>query len=169
VFSYTWGENAYGSANALSKSAGQHPEKEEAEMKIRNTLAISTVLALAAMIGAPSAAAQSQGLRADIPFEFRADGQLLPAGTYTITKVTPVTLRLENARGHGWFIAAGPESVRMIDHNLFVFHKYGNQSFLAGAYWSGSAIRLNIPPSRAEREVARIAGRQERVVTIAAR
>jgi hypothetical protein len=138
-------------------------------MRIRNTLAISTVLALAAVIGTSSATAQSQALRANIPFEFRADAQLLPAGTYTITKVTPVTLRLENERGHGIFIAAGPESVRMSESSLFVFHKYGHQSFLAGAYWSGSSVRLNIPPSKAEREVARIAGRQQSAVTIAAK
>jgi len=138
-------------------------------MKIRSIFAVSTVLALAAMITTSSAIAQSQSLRANIPFEFRADGELLPPGQYKITKVTPVTLRLENERGHGVFIAAGPERVPMGDRNVFVFHKYGNQNFLAGAYWAGSSVRLQIPPSKAEREVARIAGRPQSALTIAAR
>ena len=124
-------------------------------MKIRSIFAIATVLVLVATIGAQSALAQSQSLRANVPFEFYAGGKLHPAGIYTLVQVTPTTLRLEDARGRAVFISAERESARMNDNNWFVFHQYGDRSFLSGAYWSGYGNSLKVPESRAEQEIAR--------------
>jgi hypothetical protein len=125
-------------------------------MRIRNIYAIATALVLAATIGVQSASAQSETLTSKIPFEFYAGGKLFPAGTYTVTQVNASTLRLQDSRGGGVYIAAGRESVRMDDGNLVVFNQYGKRRFLAGAYWSGSSISLRIPESRGEKEAARV-------------
>ena len=138
-------------------------------MKLRRILITATVFALAAAIGASSATAQSQGLRATIPFEFHAAGQVFPAGNYLLVQVAPGAVKLQNVnKGGGVFIATGRESQRMGDNSWYLFNQYGNKHFLAGAYWSGSSVSLKIEKSRAENEVARIAARQT-PVQIAAR
>ena len=137
-------------------------------MRIRSINAIATVLILAATIGVQSASAQSDDLRAKIPFEFQAAGKLFPAGTYIVTQVNPTTLKLQDPAGHSVFIAAGRESARMDAGNWIVFNQYGQKSFLAGAYWSGSSTSLHVPASRSEREVAKVAS-QPSPIRIAAR
>ena len=125
-------------------------------MKIRSMFAIATVLTLVAVMGAPYAAAQSLNLRVQVPFEFYAAGKLFPAGTYFVSKKTPTNLRLQDSEGKGVFISAGQQSEGIADRNWIVFHQYGQRSFLAGAYWSGSSISLRVPESRAEKEVAAV-------------
>jgi len=137
-------------------------------MRIRTISAIATALVLAATIGVQSASAGTDGLRSKIPFEFYAAGKLFPAGTYIVSQVNATTLRLEDSAGNGVFIAAGRESARMEGGNWIVFHQYGQRSFLAGAYWSGSSISLQVPASRSEREVAKVAS-QPSPIRIAAR
>jgi len=137
-------------------------------MRIRSINAIATVLVLAATIGVQTASAQADDLRAQIPFEFQAAGKLFPAGTYYVTRVTATTLRLQDTAGHAVFIAAGRESARIEDGNWIVFNQYGQKSFLAGAYWSGSSTSLRVPASRSEREAAKVAS-QPSPIRIAAR
>ena len=137
-------------------------------MKIRSIYALATILALAATIGAQSASAQSVDLRSNVPFEFYAGGKLFPAGTYLVSKVNPTTLRLRDSRGKAIFISAGRETVGMNDGSWLVFNQYGDRSFFAGAYWSGSGNSLRIPASQAEREVAKTAS-QPSPIRIAAK
>lgn len=128
-------------------------------MRIKKIFAIATVLALAAAIGAPSASAQSVDLRANIPFDFYAAGKLFPAGTYRLSQVNPVTLRLHGSGDKSAFISAGREATNREDQSWFVFNQYGKVTFLAGAYWSGSGASLRVPASRAEQEIARNGGK----------
>jgi len=141
-------------------------------MKIRYISAIAGVLVLAAAIGATSATAQSVGpvgVKADIPFEFYANDKLYPAGTYTLSKVNQETLRLHDSQGRSLFIQiAARDTVNPEDRNWIVFHQYGNTTFVAGAYWSGSSVSLRLPESRAEREVAKRV-QPPNPITIAAR
>lgn len=137
-------------------------------MKIQRMFAIATVLTLVAAIGAPYAAAQSENLRVQVPFEFYAAGKLFPAGTYLLAKENPTTLRLRDPGGKVVFISADRDATAMKDQSWLLFHQYGQRSFLAGAYWSGSSIALRVPESRGEKEVARVAS-QRTPIRIAAR
>jgi len=138
-------------------------------MKIRRISAIATALALAATIGVQSASAVDVGLRSKIPFEFHAAGKLFPAGTYILSKLNPTTLKLQAPDGKVVFISAGREATKMNDESWISFNRYGNQNFLAGAYWSGAGISLSVPADRAEKEVAKVASQHNKPVRIAAK
>lgn len=136
-------------------------------MRIRSISAIAAALVLIGAIGAPSATAQSTGVRAEVPFEFYAAGKLFPAGTYTLTQVNPGTLRLSDSRGRAIFVPADRALANPDEHNWIVFNQYGKKNFLAGAYWSGSSLSLRVPPSQGEREVAKTASQQSPIKLVA--
>lgn len=135
-------------------------------MKIRRIYAVATALVLAATIGVQSASAVSVALRSKIPFEFHAAGKLFPAGTYILSQLNPTTLKLQAPDRKVVFISVGRESIKMNDESWIAFNRYGDQTFLAGAYWSGSGTSLSVP---AEREVAKVASQHNRSVRIAAK
>src|SRR6476620_9121712 len=56
---------------------------------------------VASLVGAPPVRAQSDGMRAVIPFEFKAGKTTLPAGTYTVSQqgATSNALQLRTLRG----------------------------------------------------------------------
>lgn len=140
-------------------------------MRIRSICTIATVLALAGAIGVSSAIAQADDLKATIPFDFYAAGKLFPAGTYRVSQESPGTLRLHQDEGKksAYLMVAARETARgSKDQSWLVFHQYGNMSFFAGAYWSGSSASLTVPVSRTEQQIAKNQG-QPNPVTLAAK
>ena len=94
-------------------------------------------------------------LEANIPFDFMVSGEKLPAGKYTvdmgaIEKVMTVrnwkTKRAASAITQGFEVRAGSKP-------QLVFHRYGDQYFLAKVITSSGGMEL--PKSKAEREAAK--------------
>src|SRR5262245_22951370 len=111
--------------------------------------ATAAVLTLATMLWATSAFAQSQPLRANIPFDFYVAGKLLPAGAYTIATIGQGSaIQLWDRNGNSIFAMARDHKP---DHstgsNRLVFHRYGTTNFLSGIYWEGFTSGRELAPS----------------------
>lgn len=119
---------------------------------------ITAVASLAALILATSAFAQSDVLRANIPFDFYVAGKLLPAGTYTITPSSGANvIRVADGKGNSAYIMAVAEKAnRAKDTSRLVFRRYGGTtSFLSGVYWLGFSNGRELETSEMERQIAK--------------
>jgi hypothetical protein len=147
--------------------------------KLYHILSMGGILML---LGVASAFAQSTvALKASIPFSFKVDQTVLPAGDYTIT-----LFRNENWGGAVWLKNAHAKTRikaffinetrrRLHDHAYLVFNSYGDQNFLS-QIWSPSDNGTQLPKSRSEREAMQSShqgqvkkGLPPKLVTIAAR
>jgi hypothetical protein len=96
-------------------------------------------------------------LRADVPFEFSAGQGMLPAGEYAVTQSGIQAAVTLSSRRRGVQIML-PKTIEFLDHQdatKLVFHRYGDQYFLA-EIWSGldgSVRKLNVNPQ--ERQLAK--------------
>jgi hypothetical protein len=119
------------------------------------------VVGLAFVSAVVSANGQSRAIRGNVPFEFIVGDKSLPAGEYMVKSMTSggevisiadsdaqrSTLRLTNN-----LVSKGkPPSARLI------FHRYGNQNFLAEV-WSGEATGKQLKKSSQERALEREQG-----------
>lgn len=127
---------------------------------------------LAVMVLAASSISAQNGpqLRVNLPFDFAAGRNALPAGEYYV--------RISNAPDSIWFQKAdGKRSVVVVTHRSqghgridvasLVFHVYGDRYFLAQVYPTGKGIGEELPQSREEREQI-TARHASKTVTVAA-
>ena len=96
-------------------------------------------------------------IRGDIPFEFTVVGKTLPAGSYGVvrTSIYPsVTIirGTENLESAPLLAVANEKSKELTPK--FVFHRYGDQYFLAEV-WTGGTMVLEVPRSSKEIQVAK--------------
>ena len=99
---------------------------------ISKTAILMTATLIALMTVAP-ATAQPNAVRANVPFEFHAGNQMLPAGQYQIT-LDPVSKQVTVRAiegGAGAFLAACQSSARDgATETSLAFNKYGDTYFL---------------------------------------
>ena len=103
--------------------------------------------------------AQSTGVRADVPFDFIVGDRTLPAGKISVhaastSNAGPLSITNYD-KGQSTFrmsqLLRGPNTP---EQGKLVFHRYGNQYFLAEVWIPGSAT-LGLTKSRSERAVER--------------
>ncbi len=133
-------------------------------------------LGVLALLAAASAFGQ-EGLRANIPFEFRIGTTVMPAGQYVVdrpvngasgilsvqchTCAAHVLVLVYNGRG-------GPKVAR--GEGRLSFNKYGDTYFLSSAWLFGDGSSSALPLSKAEREIGHSASlAQTSQVVLAAR
>jgi hypothetical protein len=116
------------------------------------------LLAAASFVTANSASAQSQNnkVQATIPFNFTVNGTAVPAGTYTIGSTSSGSALLEIADrtdGVHVMVLSMPESqpANSSYNGKLIFHKYGDQYFLAEICGGSSALDVAFPTSKAEK------------------
>ena len=104
--------------------------------------------------------AQSTRMQAAVPFAWQVDGQHLNAGDYVIARDTVAhVIRIsDKATGKGLFLTPIPVSENNAATRL-VFHRYGDQYFLAEVVAPGVAGKLRVSP--AEREAMQSLDRRE--------
>jgi hypothetical protein len=121
---------------------------------------------LAAMIViAASVSANAQSLQyrltANIPFDFSVGSEKLPAGKYwisraqqssgdTVVQIMSTDLHSNLIRFTIPVVASNPAK-----NSSLVFHRYGDEYFLAEIWPVGSETGRELPKTRAERELAR--------------
>jgi hypothetical protein len=120
---------------------------------MKRTTAI-TLLAIANLALAGTSFAQSNGVRATVPFDFTVGSKLLPSGTYTIAPLSGnATVIL--IRSHDKPIAA--LSLVHQDGNTspnggkLLFHKYGGQYFLSEILCDRADMNVELPTSKREK------------------
>jgi len=118
-------------------------------------LALLSIAALAA-----SAHAQSgSGLRANVPFDFTVAGKSFAAGHYSITRVSQTSgdLVLEvnslDKNSRVFPITTRLQTQTPRDQSVLIFHRYGDEYFLAQVWAAGSTTGRAFAKSRRERQL----------------
>lgn len=115
--------------------------------------------AVAALV-AVTAQAQSSLLTANIPFDFQAGQVRMEAGEYRVSQPGPQGLiRIHRPMGTpSVFLVTSAKSPGSSNDCKLVFHRYGDEYFLAEV-WPGRAAQVKaIPKTSRERELAQTAG-----------
>ena len=108
------------------------------------------------LLGGVAARAESQELRAAIPFEFIVSGKTLPAGTYDVSTMfgSLGAVQLRSERG-GVMVLAGPASRGDGSQATELsFNRYGDRYFISRIRFS-SDREYKVQPSTAEREMVK--------------
>lgn len=121
--------------------------------------ALTFVGVLSLLLAAGSALAQTQEIRADVPFNFTVNRATLPAGQYTISNIgnggSTVLIQSEDGRTVKLVNANRAESLNAADRTKLVFHCYGrNHCFLYQAWVEGMHRGMELPRGAVEKEVA---------------
>jgi hypothetical protein len=110
------------------------------------------LLAIANFALAGTSFAQSNGVQANVPFDFTVGNKLLPAGTYTIKEQSDHVILIRN---HDKPIAAlslvNGDSNRSPNGGKLKFHRYGSQYFLSEILCEQANMSLQVPTSETEK------------------
>ena len=113
------------------------------------------LLAIANFAMAGTSFAQSNGVRATVPFDFTVGNELLPAGTYTIKEQSDHLIVIQN---HDKPIAmlslVNGDSNRSPNGGKLKFHRYGSQYFLSEILCEQADMNLQVPTSKTEKRTA---------------
>jgi hypothetical protein len=123
------------------------------ETVMKRTTAIA-LIAMANFVLAGTSFAQSNGVRATVPFDFTVGNRLLPAGTYTIEK-QPKNASVIMIRSHDKPIATlslvNPDGNKSPNGGKLLFHRYGGQYFLSEILCDQADMNVAISASKTEK------------------
>ena len=120
---------------------------------MKRTTAIA-LLAIANFAISGTSFAQSNGVRATVPFDFTVGDKVLPSGTYTI-KPESTNPNVIVIRSHDKAFAAlslvHQDDNKSPNEGKLLFHKYGGQYFLSEILCEQADMNVEIPPSKSEK------------------
>lgn len=102
--------------------------------------------------------AQTGSMRAEIPFQFVVENQVLPAGLYQVDvapAVNRLTIRAVNGSTGVYLLLPMGHHTAIADQGTLVFHKYGATSFLRMVSMAGHATAYEMRKSTTEKEMAK--------------
>jgi hypothetical protein len=112
------------------------------------------LLAIASFAMAGNSFAQSNGVRANVPFDFTVSNKLLPAGTYTIHRASSGLIEIRNHDKPIAVLTIGNQDGNTSPNGgKLVFHKYGDQYFLSEILSDWATMNVSVPRSKAETRV----------------
>jgi hypothetical protein len=130
----------------------RHDPTKEVDMKRRVIHIVWIGIALATA----AAYAQTEGIKANVPFDFYAGKVLLPQGSYHVNQVegarVVTRIRCNDCTGR-MLLLTNPVISERREKPQLVFHRYGNEYFLIQIWDGGSTGRILAPSSR-EKELA---------------
>jgi len=112
------------------------------------------LLAAALMISVPMVQAQSQ-LKADVPFAFSVDKQMMPAGNYEIRSLNERVLILRNLdTKQAWMLMKSQDvQASKMQNAKLVFHQCDDQYFLSQIWKGSSDTGIEFATSQREKEM----------------
>jgi len=112
------------------------------------TLLILTLVAMSGMLNA-------QTIKAQVPFDFMAKGQSMPAGECTVqaTGSSQTILLVTCGKQHVMIAPNASETLNPSEATSLLFHKYGGRYFLAGVTREGENRGYEIPATKIEKEL----------------
>jgi hypothetical protein len=137
-------------------------------MKTGRTLITICLLLTAA--GFAQMRSSQQLMKVNIPFAFGVQDQSLPAGQYLVVTVTPErSIRIVSADGkHSAIVNTLPNYAKEPSSNSrLVFHRYGNEYFLAEVWTAGQDVARNPLSSKKAMESASNGERPETFTVVA--
>jgi len=146
------------------------------EVTMKKVYTVIAMMVLVTIIGISSANAQTSGnprLIASVPFVFSVGNTTLPAGEYTVSCTNPASsarvLQIRRKDGSGSVVIQTSDTIGKIQDNArLVFHRYGDQYFLAQAWMAADNNGLVVQKSRGEKDIERkLAGMKTKRTTVA--
>jgi hypothetical protein len=122
---------------------------------------ILTCAALALSLGAAlsgPAAAQAQSVTVNIPFDFSANDQKVPAGTYRISLQAPRYLSFvdtQSTKTQYLMLVQPTWEQNSKDRGRLIFRRYGDSNYLYQVWMPGKGEGRQLVRSRAEQETLR--------------
>ena len=115
------------------------------------TLLILTIVALAGLVNAQTRAM----IKADVPFEFVANGKTMPAGSCAIQAGgdAQAILSIQSGNQHLFVAPNSSEAMSPSENTTLVFHKYGDRYFLASISRAGEKRGYELPAGKLEKEL----------------
>ena len=109
-------------------------------------------------------------MKVNVPFAFGVENHSLPAGEYLVFTVTPErSIRIVSTDGkHSAIVNTLPNYASLPSENSrLVFHRYGNEYFLAQVWTAGQTVARNPLSSKKAMEVASTGERPETFTVVA--
>jgi hypothetical protein len=112
------------------------------------------VLTLMALPGLANAQIRKV-IRANVPFEFIANGKNMPAGPCTITASGDgqTVLSISSGKKHVFVLPNATQSSKPYGDTALVFHQYGQRYFLSSIRREGDDRGYGLPAGKAELEL----------------
>ncbi|HWC19871.1 MAG TPA: hypothetical protein VG498_22850 [Terriglobales bacterium] len=134
---------------------------------------VSLVGVFGLLLVAACANAQSLNVKANVPFDFVVDKDTLPAGDYSIRSINDAT------GNRTLVIGSGTRSIMLVNPNVtdalnaaktshLLFHRYGDEYFLAQIWVQGEKVGRQFKMSRREAEIAKNHQSSDDVIVLAA-
>ncbi len=124
----------------------------------KQILSIVAMLSLLTALAVAGYASTTGTIEVNIPFDFMVGEKKLLAGSYTVDR-TPqqgvLLIRSFERRVSVFAVTYGGQNSREPSRAKLVFHRYGDQYFLAQVWGEGSTVAMQLPTLRAERELAK--------------
>jgi hypothetical protein len=122
----------------------------------RNLVGILSLVVLSVLISSTGAFAQSYA-KANVPFAFAVGSAQLPAGTYEIKvdNASSGAIQIRNGETSDAAMSTARREQPKSTSAKLVFHRVGNQYFLAEVWKSSDAEGMIVPTSRQEKELAK--------------
>jgi hypothetical protein len=122
-------------------------------MLMKKQAATLLTLTLAGLTGLVNAQTSTM-IKAQVPFEFVANGTTMPAGECIIAVAVNgrALLSISSGKQHVITVPIGDQSPNASKKTALVFRRYGDRYFLAGIKHEGR-IGYELPASRLEREL----------------
>ena len=118
----------------------------------RNLIVALTLVALSILTASTSFAQDKE--KADVPFEFQIGKTSLPAGTYIVSKIADHSLVIRNREKTSKAALSNySASDSKSESPKMVFHKYGNNYFLAEIWAADGSAGMQLPESKREKEL----------------
>ena len=114
----------------------------------------TALLAIANFAMAGTSFAQSNGVQANVPFDFTVANQVLPAGTYRIQTQSPGVIMIKNHdKPVSVFTLVNQDGTKSPDGGKLIFHRYGDHYFLSEILCDSASMNVELRPSKAEKRV----------------
>ena len=125
------------------------------------------LFAASSLAAAGNLSAQEHMVKANIPFDFTVNNNVLPAGTYTISSLSPSAVQVRNVNGHIAELSLVQNDDKRSTTPVLVFQRYGNQYFLHEIL-AANAMNVAVPRSKREQRRLQEAKLQESNQTLIA-
>ena len=125
------------------------------------------LFAASSLAAAGNLSAQEHMVKANIPFDFTVNNNVLPAGTYTISSLSPSAVQVRNVNGHVAELSLVQNDDKRSATPVLVFQRYGNQYFLHEIL-AANAMNVTVPRSKREQRRQQEAKLQESNQTLIA-
>ncbi len=137
---------------------------------MKNARILITTALLLAAISVSVQAQERQLLTATVPFAFTVENSNLPAGTYTVSTLPPynmIKVQSVDGRKVAMIPAIPSPTSAESEQTKLVFHRIGNEYFLAQVWEQGSNLHRDLRSGKLAGELARNSGRVQSTTILA--